>query len=313
MENMMQRILPALLAVALAVPSFAQVTITPPLGGGGGTTLPFATDGDLTNDDILVCLGTGSDTCMEWAESFTKPSLAIWLETTSKALIIADLADQATDIGLNDFANPTIRMWSNDVTGTDYMDIYHDTNGGFINAVGGLSLLSTGTVALGNTEAGAGSTWYSESTYCWTVEGTANALELTLCATNPTADNDLTYGDKIDGFFMVDSLEVVTTTKTPLMAESNETYTSTGDADGSAITLPNDPVVGTVFHFSVNEAQTVTITPNTNELLFLAAANCAVSISSATVGSTITLRAVEGGDTGEWYSFGASGTWACNS
>jgi hypothetical protein len=107
-------------------------------------------------------------------------------------------------------------------------------------------------------------------------------------------------------------VEAVTTTKTPTAVESKKLFTNTGDADGAALTLLNDPTVGIPYRVAVTAAQTFTITPNTGESLYLNGAACAVSITSSTVGSSLLVVAATGGSGAIWIAAG-SGTWACNS
>jgi hypothetical protein len=116
----------------------------------------------------------------------------------------------------------------------------------------------------------------------------------------------------VNAIFYFGSVEAVTTTKTTSSQEGNETYTNTGDTDGATITLLNDPTAGATWNFAVNVAQTLTIVPSAGETLYLGADQCVVSITSNTIGSTLTIRAVVGGSGGRFMSFGQTGTWVCN-
>lgn len=104
----------------------------------------------------------------------------------------------------------------------------------------------------------------------------------------------------------------VTTTKTTAISEGNETITNTGDADGSTITLMNDPTVGGYWNFAVTVAQTQTIVASAGETLMHGASTCGTSLTSNTIGSTILIRAVVGGSGGVFMTFGATGTWVCS-
>lgn len=106
-------------------------------------------------------------------------------------------------------------------------------------------------------------------------------------------------------------VEANTGTKAFTQVESGECYTNTGDADGSAITLLNDPAVGTTICVAVTAAQTITISPSADELLYMGTDNCAASMTANAVGATVTIRAMTGGSGAIWTSFGASG-WTCN-
>jgi hypothetical protein len=107
-------------------------------------------------------------------------------------------------------------------------------------------------------------------------------------------------------------IEAVTTTKAPTAVESKELYTNTGDTDGAAITLLNDPTIGVFYRMAITAGQTLTITPSAGESLYLNGAACAVSITSATVGSSLMVVAATSGSGAIWIAAG-SGTWACNS
>lgn len=193
------------------------------------------------------------------------------------------------------------------------------------------NVFSASTV-FGTAAAAANSVELNETAGCITFEGSgADANESRLCVTNPNADRTMSLPNGGTAFMMSDAastvtashvfqsgiyywapVEAVTVTKTTTGAEGNETYTNTGDTDGSAITLIDNPSAGQAWHFAVTAAQTVTIVPSAGESLYLAADQCVVSITSNTIGSTLTIRAVVGGSGGVFMTFGASGTWVCN-
>jgi hypothetical protein len=108
------------------------------------------------------------------------------------------------------------------------------------------------------------------------------------------------------------TVEANTGAKSPSAAETWELYTNTGDGDGSTIALVNDPAAGLVYTVAVTAAQTITITPAAGETLRLAADACAVSLTSNTVGSVVTIESVVGGAGGVWQAHSATGTWVCN-
>lgn len=105
---------------------------------------------------------------------------------------------------------------------------------------------------------------------------------------------------------------VNTGTATPTSASHSGTlYTNTGDADGSQITLPDAPTVGTTFSAAVTVAQTQTIVATTGTLMF-GTDTCAASLTSNSIGSTITLVAVVDGASEVWMATSHEGSWACN-
>lgn len=106
------------------------------------------------------------------------------------------------------------------------------------------------------------------------------------------------------------TVEAVTATKTPSAAESGEVYTNTGDADGAALTLLNDPTVGTFYRFALTVAQLFTITPGAGETLYLGADQCVASITATGVGANGSVYAATGGASGIWVATGTSLT--CN-
>jgi hypothetical protein len=103
-------------------------------------------------------------------------------------------------------------------------------------------------------------------------------------------------------------VEANTGTKSPTVVESGELYTNTGDADGSAVTLPNDPTVGAQYSVAVTVAQTITVSPSAGETLYLNAAACS-SITSATIGGAVSIVAATGGSGALWIGTGSS--WTC--
>jgi hypothetical protein len=107
-------------------------------------------------------------------------------------------------------------------------------------------------------------------------------------------------------------VEANTGAKTPTALENNEVYTNTGDADGSTITLLDDPTAGTIYHVMVTAAQTITIAKNTGETLKFGSSTCGTSLTSNTVGSAVTIVAATGGSGAIWITLSSVGTWVCN-
>jgi hypothetical protein len=98
--------------------------------------------------------------------------------------------------------------------------------------------------------------------------------------------------------------------KTPTGTESGELYTNTGDADGSTITLTNDPTVGTFFRIALVVAQTITLAPSAGETLYLGGDNCAASLTANAIGAVLDVVAIKGGAGGIWTAHGTN--WTCN-
>jgi len=89
--------------------------------------------------------------------------------------------------------------------------------------------------------------------------------------------------------------------------DSGAVFTNLGDADGSVLELPT-AASGITYTVYVQTAQTITITANTGDTIRIDTSVTAVagSITSATVGSAITLVAIN--DT-EWVATSVVGTW----
>lgn len=104
------------------------------------------------------------------------------------------------------------------------------------------------------------------------------------------------------------SVEAVTTTKTPTVAQSDEVYTNEGDADGSTITLPT-AAAGLTFTVYVQAAQTVTVTAGAGDTIRIASnvTAAAGSVTSNVVGSALTLMAV---NSIEWVALSSVGSWS---
>lgn len=99
----------------------------------------------------------------------------------------------------------------------------------------------------------------------------------------------------------------VTTTASPASTDSGTIYTNEGDDNGAAVTLPTASA-GLVFTAVVQAAQTLTITASSGDTIRIASSVTAAagSITCATVGSTITLAAI---NATEWIAISVVGTW----
>lgn len=108
--------------------------------------------------------------------------------------------------------------------------------------------------------------------------------------------------------------ETVGATKTPAITEAAELYTNGADVDGQAITLTNDPTVGTCFEFaltSTDSSGSFAIAPSAGETLMDAATTCSTSFSATAKGATARICAVSGGSGGLWLVMSKNGTWTC--
>lgn len=93
---------------------------------------------------------------------------------------------------------------------------------------------------------------------------------------------------------------------------SGLTVTNTGDGDGSAVGLLNDPGIGLWYRVAVTAAQTITITAAAGETLKFGSSTCGTSLTSNTVGSAVTIQAVTAGSGAIWITTATTGTWTCN-
>ena len=101
------------------------------------------------------------------------------------------------------------------------------------------------------------------------------------------------------GAFVV---EANTGAKSPSALENGELYTNTGDADGSSVTLLNDPTVGSTVSVAVTAAFTITVAAGSGETLKYGATTCGTSLTSNVVGSTATFVAATGGSGAIWVT-----------
>jgi hypothetical protein len=106
-------------------------------------------------------------------------------------------------------------------------------------------------------------------------------------------------------------VEAVTTTRVTAAIDDGMVFTNTGDADGAAITLMNDPVAGLTHRMLITAAQTLTISPSSGETVYLNGVACVgTPASSSTIGSSATFIASSAGSGAIWIAL-ATGTWAC--
>ena len=100
--------------------------------------------------------------------------------------------------------------------------------------------------------------------------------------------------------------------ETTTAIQSNTLWTNTGDADGQAFTLLNDPTIGVQYCFAVDAAHTLTVAPSAGESLYFGTDQCVVSLTSNSVGSTLCVVATVGGSGGKWMTLSSMGSWTCN-
>lgn len=111
------------------------------------------------------------------------------------------------------------------------------------------------------------------------------------------------------------SVEAVSTTKAPTIAEAAELYTNGSDVDGQTVTLLNDPQAGVCYEFALTSTDTsnsFVIAPSAGETLQDAGTACATSFSATAKGSTARICAVSGGSGGLWLVMSKNGTWTCS-
>lgn len=111
------------------------------------------------------------------------------------------------------------------------------------------------------------------------------------------------------------SVETVAASKSPSGSESAELYTNGADVDGQAITLPNDPFVGSCYEFaltSTDSSGSFAIAASAGETLMDATTTCATSFSATAKGATARICAVSGGSGGLWLVMSKNGTWSCS-
>lgn len=196
-----------------------------------------------------------------------------------------------------------------------------NANGGNINLVGGAGI-GTGTVGqvyvLAGTAAvpslssaadpNSGINFLGSDVVQFVANGAARAQ---VDGSGLTALGRLYGNSSTTPYGFVYVIEAVTTTKTPDAIQAWEIYTNTGDTDGAAITMPDNPTVGICYKVSVTVAQTLTVTANTGETLYMGADQCVASMTASGIGASMQICSVVGGSGGQWHSFGASG-WTCN-
>ena len=150
----------------------------------------------------------------------------------------------------------------------------------------------------------------SGNQFSWSSTTTADGTLDTGIALAGTAHARMSNGGSGQGtLFSVIGVVANTGAAAPSNDTSGALYTNTGDADGSSVTLPNDPALGTVFEACVTVAQALDIIPNSGESIRDGAATGSTKITANTVGATIRLVAVTGGSGAVWVVMSKTGAW----
>ena len=131
-------------------------------------------------------------------------------------------------------------------------------------------------------------------------KGTGQGLRIT--------DGSTGIGNLLFARLVVPDIDGETTTA----AQSATVWTNTGDGDGEAITLLNDPTIGVQYCFAVDVAQTITVALSTGESLYYGTDQCVVSLTSNSIGSTLCVTAITGGSGAKWFTMSDKGAWTCN-
>jgi hypothetical protein len=105
----------------------------------------------------------------------------------------------------------------------------------------------------------------------------------------------------------IETVEAVTTSKSPTAAESGETYTNEGDTDGATLLLPT-AVAGLTYSAYVQAAYTFRVEAASGDTIRITTTVTAAggSVGSSVVGSYLRLLAI---NATEWVAVGYLGDW----
>lgn len=140
-------------------------------------------------------------------------------------------------------------------------------------------------------------------------DGTVTSADLTAARTwtYPDLTGTIALGRRV--------VTDVTTTAAPAAADAGGIYRS-GDADGSTVTLPNDPTVtGLLYRVVVDTTQssnTVTVAPSSGESLYYAGATYTTSCTSTQIGASLTIVNTTTGSGAKWIILNLTGSWSCS-
>jgi hypothetical protein len=101
----------------------------------------------------------------------------------------------------------------------------------------------------------------------------------------------------------------------PSIIDSQRVFTNTGDADGSTVTLPDDPTIGTIFTVTATVAQNITLAANTGETIMFGNTVCGTSFviggAATGIGDSVTVIAATAGSGAVWITTASAGTPVC--
>jgi len=100
----------------------------------------------------------------------------------------------------------------------------------------------------------------------------------------------------------------ITGSGTPGATDSGTVYTNEGDADGAAVTLPNDPSYGQVFEFAIVVAQAFAISCSSGETI-KDGTSSGTTITADAIGEGLRLVAITSGSGAIWAVMSKTGTW----
>ena len=100
-------------------------------------------------DDIQVTFGSSQDAIIEFDTAQTNDCLMIGVDSTSRSLIICDVADIATNFAIAVKTNPTLFIHSADKTTiADYISLTHDQTNGLVSTGAGNLVLGSASGAV---------------------------------------------------------------------------------------------------------------------------------------------------------------------
>lgn len=182
------------------------------------------------------------------------------------------------------------------------------------NAIGGLFGAASGTNNVGVYAGlkGYGGTYPSFTSAALIVDNDVVAAPILIWRDNGTVKGLADDGGALYSFnALVANTTTLTTTLATSGSGSGAVVTNTGDADGSTVTILNDPTGGGVWEEAVTVAQTVTWQPSAGETLYLGSSTC-TTITSSTIGTVVRYRVAAGGSGGAIFGSLLSGSATCS-
>lgn len=322
-----------ILVAATATGSNAEnidVTLTQQIGGAATNWLVSDADGSITLGDasrgiVLSGAVTSGDMTISDATpviNFKDSSCAVSDVNAYIEAVATDTGDGSEDVDVYIYQQ---------VNGSPFACFYANADGAVVIGYNGQPTImsnasrvqSTAPVfKLLDTDAVDGDEGVSFAAACTTVTAGAENVDLTITQQvggSPAnvlvadADGSITLGDGTRAVYvpkLKSWVPVIANTgaATPASTDSGTVYTNEGDANGSSVTLPT-AVAGLRFTFYVQVAQTLTITAGADDTIRVGtnATAAAGSITCATVGSSLTLVAI---NATEWVAIASVGTWS---